>query len=206
MRRALAIAVIGCGTRAAPAVENVAPSTPVGFPCGAEIIAELSPFEDARCEPKGGCWPGKARNHVGTCSVAASSKFDRYAGRERLTVFEGERAILSEDASPSGETVVFDPRLPSPHGIRVGMTGAEVERAVPSITKIECTFDDSAWRGHLLCSLLETHHPECGNPEANGVLVVFGSSRTGAPVEGSAARALVRTAPILAIDLGPPCD
>lgn len=208
----LAIAmVLGCGAREAPTIQNAGPSTvPSTFPCGVETIAELSPFDGARCERNGSCLPGKARRGVGTCTIAASSSFDRYAGRERLTVFEGDRAILSEDGSPFTSTVVFDARLPSPEGIQVGMTGNDLEREVPSITKIECTFDDSAWRGYLLCSLLEEHHPECDDDQANGVLVVFGpgSDRRSLPmpIEGSLARAFVRTARILAIDLGPPCD
>lgn len=203
------VLIMGCGAREPAPIANAGSSTMAGFPCGAATIAELAPFEDARCEPNGSCLPGKARRGVGTCTIAASSSFDLDAGRERLTVSEGDRPILS-DASPYARTVVFDARIPTPDGIRVGMTGMDLERLVPPFTEIDCTFDDSAWRGYLLCSLRKENHPECDVEEANGSLVVFASDdrilSTRAPIKGDAARAFVRTARVLAVDLGPPCN
>jgi len=80
----------------------------------------------------------------------------------------------------------------------------------PPFAEIDCTFDDAAWRGHLLCSLRKQNHPECRNEQANGLLVVFTSDDrtlpTQTPIKGDAARAYIRKARILAVDLGPSCD
>ena len=72
--------------------------------------------------------------------------------------------------------------------------------------EIECTFDDSAWRGHLYCRLRKASHPECGDPDANGALVVFDSSARRGDIAGAAAFEHVRRSRIVAVDLGPSCD
>ena len=197
--RMLAVLVVGCGGgRSAPTrIEDHA------LPCGVTTIADLSPFEAARCEPNGTCTPGAVRAAVGSCSVAASSSFDLDAGRGRTMVSERGRSILSSDPPPYARRVIFDARVPTPGGIRVGMTGADLERMAP-LAEMACTLDDPGWRGHLLCKVRRPL--DCDAEDANWTLVVFDpAARTTPPVAGVAARALVRTRRILAIDLGPDC-
>lgn len=204
---ALAVAMIGACTSsvATPRIFNLrdAPMD-VALPCGA---TELDPYEPARCSADASCLPSPVRRSVGSCTVAASSSFDLYAGHDRFTIFDGERAILSSGAPPYARRVVFDARVPTPHGIRVGMTGAKIERLL-SYEDIECTRDDPSWRGHALCRIRPPGSKDCGNMDAEVRLVVFDddvAEQLAGPISGDAARSLVREHRVAAIDLGPPC-
>ena len=208
MRIVVVAVLFGCGARAPVKPIANAPDrhVEVGFPCGAETIYELTPFEPAPCDANGVCSRGRSLRAVGACTVAPSSSFDLYGGRNRLTVLEGGLPILSSDPTPYARTVVFDPRLPH-DGVHVGMTGADLEAVVPPYTEIECSSDDASWRGHLRCHLHKDSDPECDAVEASGLLVVFepGDRLPDRAITGPAARLLVRARRILAIDLGPSC-
>jgi hypothetical protein len=205
VRRAVIALVLGCGAPATPPIGNASPNLPVPatLPCGVSALHELALFDDARCDVNGTCFPGTARRSVGPCTIARSPAFDLDAGRGRHVLLEDGRPILSSDPPPFGRTVVFDARIATPKGLRVGMTGAEIERLVPP-GETTCTVDDSEWRGHLLCRFRDLG--ECDAEDANWLLVVFDpGDRMPASVRGAAARALVRTRHVLAIDLGPSC-
>ena len=197
--------LVGCGAPAAATIDNTSPhAAPTGFPCGVSTRHELAMFDEPVCDAHQVCTPGALRRAVGPCTIAKSSTFDLYAGRDRYTLHEDGRPILSSEPPPSGRTVVFDARIPTPQGIRVGMTGAEVARLVPP-GETECTFDDPGWASHLLCRYRDL--AECDAEDANWFLVVFDpGERKATPVVGEAARALVRTRRAIAIDLGPSCD
>ena len=186
-----------CGSRDTPAILNTAPEKHRGLPCGVAQVGELRAYGEPRCEPDGSCYPGAALSQVGTCTVGPSGTFDRDGGRKRNTIFEDGVPILSSDAPPSARVVVFDPRVPTPHGIRVGMTGTDLERMFPD-QELTC-HDDVAWRGRVLCGVRKDR--ECGAEDANWHLVIF----DGAPTLGLDARAAVRARRIIAVDLGPDC-
>ena len=204
-RGLLAIVIAGCQPAAPsntskPAAAPIDSARPAGPPCGG---ARLQLHDDPQCDSKRRCMPGVVRKAAGTCTIVASPAFDLDAGRDRHTLFEGARPILSEDAPPYARRVVFDPRIATPKGLRVGMTGAEIVRLVPE-DETKCAFDESGWEGHLLCRFRDL--TECDAEDANWFLVVFEpGDRTGAPAIGAAARALIRTRRVLAIDLGPYC-
>lgn len=193
------LTAVACSQAPSKPIHNVASVAPAGLPCGVEQVWELSPYGEPNCEPNGSCWPGAVRSKVGTCTVGPSQAFDRYGGRERSTIFEGGVAILSSDAPPSAQVVVFDPRVPTPYGIRVGMTGADLERLFPD-QEFRCEPDDVGWRGRLRCGVRE--NSECGAEDANWRLVIFEGD---VPATVLDARALVRARRIVAIDLGPSC-
>ncbi|MDX2090772.1 MAG: hypothetical protein SFX73_23135 [Kofleriaceae bacterium] len=103
--------------------------------------------------------------------------------------------------------MVFDPRVPTWDGLRVGMTGAELARHV-EYTEIECRRDHTFWPGRMLCALREASHPECDDPDANGPLVVFDldvAKLAKNEVSAAEARHVLRDRRIVAIDLGPGC-
>jgi hypothetical protein len=192
MLRVLGLLAVGCGGRptgAVPPIDNIheAPPSSTALPCNATNVAELSPY---------------APRPPGTCTVEASTAFDHRAGEDRRTLFENGRPIESSSAPPYPRIVVFDARIPTPGGIRVGMTGADLERLHPD-DEMTCTTTDDEWRGRLLCRL--RGDTECAAEDANWFMLVFETRDAPTNASGAAARRLVRARRIIAIDLGPDC-
>ena len=228
MLRGLLLLLAACPARPTPPAPAKKPAVPApsepeppvvtGMPCGVESFEQLDPYGPPKCDRKGSCLPGSVLSKVGSCKVVPSSAFDLYAGRERSTIYEDGRPILSSDAPPWARTVVFDPRVPTPDDVRVGMTGADLEELFPD-KELVCELDDGGWKGHLLCKV--DTGLECDAEDASWILVIFDArgvtpKRVAAaerydandvyqPQATAAARALVRGRRIVAVDLGPGC-
>lgn len=207
MRALTLAALLGCGGGASAPIGNTSRAPAVAaFPCGVAALYELSPYDVPRCPPSGLCRPGPMRRAVGSCSVVPSSLLDLHQGRGRLSVMEAGRPIVSSDPPPHARTVVFDPRSPTPGDVRVGMTGADLERLVPPFTTIQCRSDDVGWPGQLRCHLGKPSDPECDAVDASGVIVVFEpGAQVRDPISGAAAQVFVRARRVVAIDLGADC-
>ena len=202
MHYAWLLAVVGCSAPSTRStIANAHTPERTGIPCGVETVHDLDPFDAPRCANDGSCLPGARRHTVGACTVEMSTASDLDGGRRRVTIVESGRPLVSSDSYQ--RRVIYDARVPTPSGLRVGMTGADFERAIAQTTgEIECMFDEAAWRGRWWCKL--RRHSECGAEDANWIHVIFAGAR-GPAVKGDLATALVRTLRIVAIDLGPDC-
>ncbi len=148
------------------------------LPCGAARVEELDPY---------------GKNHVGTCTVESNGPYDELRDNGRLIMRAGEGKPLT----------AFDARIPGPAGLRVGMTGGDIERQAPAYSHVRCRAFTSA----LQCRLSRVvEPPACGAGES--VHVEFERPvdlREGAEIAGDAAWRLLRSRPIRGVVLSMPC-
>ena len=150
------------------------------LPCGVARVEELNPL---------------GKNHVGTCTVESSGPYDELRDNGRLIMRAGEGKPLT----------AFDARIPGPAGMRVGMTGGDIERQAPAYSHVRCHAFASAFQ----CRLSRVAEPPaCGGDPGAAVYVEFERPvdlREGAEIAGDAAWRLLRTRPIIGVVLAMPC-
>lgn len=124
--RLMWIVLAGCWTTSRPSpppppVPTVAKTSQL--PCGVDKVDDLITFED----------------RAGTCTVIADGAF-------RDVMEHGRLVLRSGEAKP---VTAYDRRIEGPHGIRVGMTTAELTARVPAYRLMTC----SAFGDALHCEL-----------------------------------------------------
>lgn len=155
--------VASCWSAPAPTTpSHRAPATTIEtLPCG---LARPEDFESVPLSSA--IW--------GTCRVEARGDY-----RE---VFEGDRRVLvGGEAKPA---IALDRRIPGPHGIRVGMTGTQIARVIPTHRWHRC----NAHANVLYCELRRSSAPticesELGSDAAEPITVGFPASDLDAGAE-----------------------
>jgi hypothetical protein len=133
------------------------------------------------------------RSRVGGCTVVSDGTYDELREGGRLVMRGGEAKPL----------IAFDPRIPGPAGLRVGMTGADIAEILPHHRHVAChAFDRS-----VQCELRrDAGPPTCADdPEDTIYVELDRPAGMHDEVEGAAAWDLLRARPLTAVILTMPC-